>query len=437
MSLVLPLQIGDQFSASKKAKENFKALQGVSLYGGKEQIATNTALENLAEISRLQPGYLDGFKSWGKALGVYTIGGIGGAVILGLSGYGAFLTYNSGWSLGAFTTVITTEFLGSKIFGISPISNLSFAYLAAVRDAANRAAKWSTKQDANALKKNAEDVQKCHEAICKELRVVYDDCGKYLGEKASTKVEDIKKAVKFREKLANFEREKLPVIETLLRDFQLSKNETAAVLQRLKDWIQIAKETACELSPHSSASQRNAEILSRYPEESLRDLVIPSAIQKRINLARNAQMGSLGKISGYAAAVVPGAKAFVVTATALAAIVACGAAYFTPALFSELAGGLAIPPTGAALQATQGITGIAGLSAIATTVKECKAHSHRIRENAKACEEKINACKEDLQAIYRRIDKRLSPEKQAKILPIIREEIQKLHIVKNPAEILG
>lgn len=436
MTLKLPLQIGDQFPASSFAHTNYKALKRFDPRGGINQIATDTVLKKLAEIRELEPTLIDGVKSNAKALGYYVTGGAVGLGVFGAIGYGIYkmveaqLSAETYWA--TYAVAISAEYLLEKVN--CGLSNLSLAYVLAVHDTAKRAAKWSTKQDERTQDQKQLDAVNCREAICSQLKTVFDDCGKYLTEKAAS-IETIEKGAKFRQRLANFEK-KFPHIEKMLAASGLPKDKISEVMQRLKDRVQLAKKESCELSASPLDKDRNLQILSLYKEEAVSDIAVPGDIQTRIEQARGQQMGRMEKVSGYVSALWSGVKTGL-GASLGTAVVSQGLAYKYD-LF-PLVTSFALP-TLSPIQTAACVAAVA-IPTVAVIGKECITHTQKIRDNHGFVQDELNACKNELAAIYQNVaDSLESKPVPADLKPkfaVIQNEIQKLGLVKNPAEILG
>ncbi len=435
MTLKLPLQIGDQFPASSFAKSNYKALKRFDPRGGINQIATDTVLKKLSEIRELEPTLMDAVKSNAKALGYYVAGGAVGLGVFAGVGYGIYkmveaqLSREAYWA--TYAVAISAEYLLEKMN--CGLSNLSLAYVLAVHDTAKRAAKWSTKQDERTQDQKSQDAINCREEICAQLKTVFDDCGKYLNEKAAS-IETLEKGVKFRQRLASFE-QKFPLMEKMLIACNLHQDKVSEVMQRLKDRVQLAKKQSCELSASPLDKDRNLQILSLYKAEAIQDIAVPGDIQSRIEQARGQQMGRMEKVSGYVSALWSGVKAGL-CASVGTAIVGKGLAHqfeISP-LWS-----LALPPL-SPLQTAACVAAVA-IPAVVVIGKECVAHTKNIQDNHGFVQDELNACKNELSAIYQNVAESLqSKPVPADLKPkfaVIQNEIQKLGLVKNPAEILG
>ncbi len=429
MSLTFPPLIGDQFPASEVAKKNFKILERVDPRGPIEQVATQLAMGKLDRIRELEPTYLDAALSLTKFSVIYVSGlAVAGTAIGGL-GYGAVCAYDAQYSLAAIGgSMIVADWLAGKMG--SSLTHLGYLYFQTVNTIARQAAKWSSKQDERTLEQKQLETTDCRNEICKQLEAVYDDCGKYLSEKAQ-KIETIEKAVHFRQRVSDFEK-KLPLIEKMIGRLGLSNDKIATVLQKLKTRIQLVKEATCELSSKPTAPGKNFQILKLYREDSIGDIAVPGEIQRRIDQARRSQMSLAAKVGGYIRALGSG-----VLAAGIAAIT--GAAIGLGLSYSGGAASLA--PVTPLHTAT--------LAAVPTLVwkvyRDCSAHSQEIRNKAGFAEDELNACKENLKEIYQDVARGLQDSRKSIRVPAdmqsklatIRNEIQKLALVKDPAEILG
>lgn len=445
MSLTCPPIVGDQFPASQVAHTNFKTLNHVAPGCTIDQVVTDLVIKRLADIRELQPGWVatirDASWSWTKSLCIYAVGLSAGAVALGGAVYGTYCLAEAHFGWQTYAAGITLELLLNKLG--TGVTDLSFAYFLALNEAGKRAAKLSTKHDERTLQEKQADVERFRKEIRKELESVYDDCGKYLSEQAEKKVKCVEDGVKFRERIAGFE-QKLPLVEKLLIQAGLNSGDIASALQRLKTRIQLVKEWTCELSTKPTSGDQNLKILSLAQEDSIRELAIPGEIHRRIDNARRAQMGTINKVKGYIGAICSGTKTCglaVLAATALGAIGTLGyVGWYGSASLSSLFT-MDLTP----LHTAVGVAA-AAIPVIGVIGKEIGAHSKAINENTQFVENELNASKKDLQAIYGNIANALQPDSSKEIkvpadlnkkLSLIREEISRLRIVKDPTEILG
>ncbi len=443
MSLTFPSRLGDTTFSSPEAKENLLKLQRVDPRGSKDQVATRVALNHFRQIQELQPGYFNGLISWTKAGCVYLLGG---SASLGAVGAGVYLLGPRAIQAGygaQMAAGLATGALASWGFGLNPIKALMMLLIMAVRDAANRAANWSTRNDERSLETRALEAKECHKEIVQQLSVVYDDCAQKLHEFYEfTDKYDIDVLIQLKQLAQDLE-DSLPVIENLMKGFSLGKHEMECVLQKLKGSIRFVQSEACKLEADPLCSKKNAELLTQFPKESMQQLAIPVAIQERVTVAKQSRMSFIDRCKGYGSSVYAGLRTAAITTFATAALAVSYALY---QLYFDRNW---IPSQAFGNMKGIGVGGAVAISAVGSvqTANKIQSCSNMIQGNADYVEEELNGCVSDLKAIYNSVKNHLeslNDRGRRQMIPLLRErlpaiqkEIQKLGIVDNPAEILG
>ena len=404
-------------------------------------MATRLAIECFNRSQELRPGYFDGVKSWVKSGVVYLCGGTAALGAVGLGTYGvikaAEMVYAKGYALECSATLGMAGWISSEL-GVPPL-RLGMAFLAvAVRDAAVRAAKWSTKQDEKTLEANAKEAQECHKEICNQLLFVFDDVAQHLRESyAKAEKGDSQEVVRLKKIVDDLER-KLPSIESVLKKFDLTTPETENILQKFKNAVRYIQVQSYELQPNDG--KRNAELLAAAPSNSLSRIAVPLEIRERIAAAKQNRLGIMGQLQGYGRVALSGTKALLGGAT-IGGLIGLGYAAsqgdirgtwdrLTPGDYRVIGTGL-------------GILGITGYA----MKKRLDHESALIESNAKYVEKELASCRSEMRDIYQSIVGYIGnlpdPSKRRHIIQELRakhavicQEIQKLGITHDPLEIV-
>lgn len=434
MSLTFPSRVGDQTLSSTEASVNLHKLERVSEFGRKEQVATSVAIDCLDRIRELQPGYLDGVKKWLKSGCVYMLGG---AAAIGIAGA----------TIGGVGVAIASEqvpptvkcaLVGVVTLSVWQAKRVSLLYAMLVRDAACRAAKLVSKRDEKYEEARAKEAYQCHQEICRQLQLVYDDCAKKLREE--TRVEDVAKAIEFKQSVDVLE-QKLLIVEKQFEQFHLAPNEISSILQRLKDAIHFAQITACDLSLEKGTEERNLRMLAAYPQNGIQDIAVPRSLRERVLAARSSGFGYIESLSGYCGSLLSGAQRFCAAAMVLA--IPCGGYALAQRYYEDVQ-----LPDITWRQMAQGAAIPAGCAAIYKTGAAFIAHRQKLQANAEYVQEELDYCKQELQAIYNKIAGLITQlpdgsaaKQELRIaltgkLPLIQKEIEKLRL-KDSGEILA
>ena len=452
MSLAFPPEVGS--SASPWAQENLKKLLRADARGPRDQVATNVALECFQRMQELNPGYFEGIKSWVKAGGVYALSGTVAAGAIALSGWSL---YEAGRNIltptqvAALVAAVGTGGWISSELGFKPLGGLVTFLAVTVRDAANRAAKWSVKKDERSLQEKEKEAKECHQAILNQLSVVYNDSGKKLHEmfSAAEKTHNPQKLLEIQQIASKLE-ERLPTIKKLLQQFLLSNYEIESVMQGLTNTTRFVQAHAFQLKPKYEGM--NCGLIAGCPISSVSQMAVPVDIQDRIAAAKLSRFTFTDQVKGYGSAALTGGKAFVGLTAALAAIAAVyscsqfglGATvqqvskFFTDRNWSLSSDtNLNVVLGGAAL-------GVVGASA-AVTVNKSQNFHNTVQSNSQYVRQEINQSKEELKMIYDGIGhyfNTLTGSEKLKIASALVDRIPVInHEIKNqgfdPAEITG
>ena len=316
MSLTNPVT-KNQRPASFESADNLSRLLQVNPHGGKEQVATRLSLEYFARIQELQPGYFDGIKSWAKSCVIYACGG---AAALAMIGLGACAVYKLGdvlYEIGYLPHVLIGSGFSWAVaseFGCSPLKTGVVLTAVATRDAAERAAKWSSRQDTRTIEERAKEAKECHTQIISQLILVFDDVAQYLKEiyEESLSRENAAEMLDIKKKVDRL-KEKLPYIETILQEFKLSRYEIETIMEQIKGMILFIQTQSYELK--TSCDKRNAKLLAATPASEIRHLAVPTSLRERISLVNRNAPGILDRFSGATKAALAGLKIFMGLAT--------------------------------------------------------------------------------------------------------------------------
>jgi len=453
MALAFPSRVGDQFNASFESESNFNQLLRVDARGSEEQVATRVALQHFRRIQELRPGYFDGLKSWAKSGCVYVGAGAATLGTIALTAYGVYqIATQTNYGLHLLAGTSTAGWISSEM-GYAPINNLSALVIATVRDSANRAAKSSIKADERSLEAKEREAKECHEQIIKQLTAVFDDAAKYLRESCqkveiSAKGED---RIALR-KMANLLSDQIGPIEILLSKLHLKKNETEAILQRLKDTVRSVQAESCKLGSSRSDGKRNAELIAGWPLGSVGEIAVPFGIRDRIESANRARMGTVEKAQGYCKAFLSMIPASAISGFAVTAIWIGWNSYANGSadtvqkardFFSNLKWE---PSSWLDLQSMTKAQGIAlcaiALPTAAVGIKKGLDHSRMIEANAAYVQEKRETATKELLEIYEGIGRHVASDKVLaqqirQRAPEMREEFRKLGIGTDLNAILG
>lgn len=429
MSLTFPSHFSSRSAASPEAKENLVRLQRVDSRGGKNQVATRVALDYFQRIEELRPGYFDGVKSWLKSGCVYVIGGTAGLGILGLGAYGSYkgleAAYNAGYAPELFAGLGTLAAGGlvAKKLGYNPLGLVGGLLTLAVRDAANRAARWSSKQDEMVLKAKAAESKECHQEICRQLSVVYEDCAQFLHESFERTKGDANARIELKD-LADTLDKKVSVMKALMGQLGLARHEIENILQPLQDRIHHIRVRACELKADGMSQQMNAELIAGWAPSKIQEIAVPYLIRERSQAAESARYTIFESLSGYSKAVLCG------TAT-----LACmGAAAFL---------GERLLPSASVLEnrLVKGL--LLGGPAAAVTIHKGFSHSEAVQSKEDYASDELRAATEELKGIYDGIASHLGSLKGAtrssmagaigEKLGRIRQEVRSLSLDANRA----
>lgn len=410
MSLTFPLAVGSR--ASTEAEENLKQLLHVDIRGRKDQVATRVALGCLQRMQELCPSYFAGVKSWVKAGSVYAIGGTAAASVIGLTGYilyrAALVAINNGYQLEVAILGLTS--VGGSVvaseLGFKPLGGLVAFLALTVRDAANRAAKWSVKNDIKSLQQKENEVKECHQMIVNQLSTVYNDSAKKMRE-IFIEADKNNHSAKLLElqQMASTLKERLPSIKKFLNNLSLGNHEIENVLQGLIDVVRFVEAQGCQLKPHCDA--RNTALITGSPKSMIEQMAVPINIKERIGAANLSRFSFVERLGGYSGSVWAGGKTFVGFTAALAvltgAVSCCRLGVVDTCkvivnIFSDEKWNVLSDPW---LKVILG-TGSFGAVGAASTVMVKKSWHHHcdILSNSEYVNSEIDLCKGDLKEIY-------------------------------------
>lgn len=441
MVLAVPSTLDQRVQASSEAPDNLRKILRLNAAGGKEQVATRLTIECFNRAQALRPGYFDGVKSWVKSGVVYLCGGTAALGAVGLGTYGvikaAEMAYSKGYALHCSATLGIAGWISSEL-GIPPV-RLGMAFLAvAVRDAAVRAAKWSTKQDEKTLEENAKEAQECRKQICNQMLFIFDDVAQHLRESyAKAEQGDPEEVLRLKQIVDDLER-KIPSIETVLKKFDLTAPEIENILQKFKNAARYIQVQSYELKPKDG--KRNAELLAAAPAHSLSRIAVPVEMRERIAAAKQNKLGIIGQLQGYGRVALSGTKAL------LGGTVVGGVAGLAYAVKEgDIRGTFnALHPTDyRVIGAGLGILGITGYA----MKKSLDHESSLIESNAEYVEKELAACRNEMRDIYQSMIDYVTqipdPSKRRHLIQELRakhavicQEIQKLGITQDALEIV-
>jgi hypothetical protein len=315
--------------ASNEAQENLNRLLRVDVCGCKDQVATRVALECLQRIQELHPGYLEGVKSWVKAGCVYVLGGITSVGAIGLSGWLLYEAEQYGqWSVTTLGIIFGVGSLISSELGFKPVSGLVIFLALAVRDAANRAAKWSVKHDEKTQQEKENETKECHKMIINQSLTIYNDCAKKMVEMLTRaeKDENINKLVELQQMASKLD-EQFPLINKFLRGFKLRNYEIESIMQELIGAVRFVQVRACQLKLHDGYDGMNLAFIVGCPKNSIKIVTIPIYIKERIAAANRSLFSLQMRLGGYVGSIWSGGKSFVGVAGGVAAVAVVYSAY--------------------------------------------------------------------------------------------------------------
>ena len=441
MVLAVPSTLDKRVQASSEAPDNLRKILRLNTAGGKEQVATRLTIECFNRSQELRPGYFDGVKSWVKSSVVYLCGGTAALGAVGLGVYGvvqaAALAHKNKYTFECLSILGIGGWICAEL-GVPPVQVGTAFLVAGVRDAAVRAAKWSTKQDEKTLEANAKEAQECHKEICNQLLFVFDDVAQHLRESyAKAEEGDAKEVIRLKQIVGDLER-KIPSVETVLKKFDLTAPEIENILQKFKNAVRYIQVQSYELRPKDG--KRNAELLAAAPSSSLSRIAVPMEIRERIAAAKQNRLGMIGQLQGYGRVALTGTKALV-GGTAIAGLAGLGYAAsqgdihgtwnaLTPGDYRVIGTGL-------------GILGITGYA----MKKSLDHESSLIESNAEYVEKELTSCRNEMRDIYQSILSHIGnipdPSKRMRIIQELKgkhaaicQEIQKLGITQDPLEIV-